>query len=345
MPWLKKFLPVVLSGLLLYLVFRDVDPVRFGTALQNLHLEMLALALLLITSHLGWKYFRWRMLLEVLAPGIPRWPVFSGMCVGILVDQILPGRVGELARSHLVGRAAGLSRTAVLGTVVVERILDLGSVLLVSLLALGALGMDNDLIRRTLAGGGILLGGLLVLLGLFLFFRPTCYRLLHRLLPERFGKPLVGLLEKLSSGFLVMGRWRNALVALAATLVMWVCIVGGYAGMLLAVDFPTPPPLHTAFVLLPLIVVGVAIPSVPAGTGIFEYVAFLALQITLPAAALATMNAEIALFALLFHLVQIAPEWLAGLYCLHREYRGLSLGAALERIKGIRDPAPGETTP
>ena len=44
--------------------------------------------------------------------------------IGYLANNILPARLGELVRSHALGEGEGISRTTVLGTVVVERIVD-----------------------------------------------------------------------------------------------------------------------------------------------------------------------------------------------------------------------------
>ena len=44
--------------------------------------------------------------------------------IGYLANNVLPARLGELVRSHALGEGEGISRTTVLGTVVVERIVD-----------------------------------------------------------------------------------------------------------------------------------------------------------------------------------------------------------------------------
>ena len=57
--------------------------------------------------------------------------------VGYLANNILPARLGELVRSHALGEGEGISRTTVLGTVVVERIVD--TVMVVAIAAVGVL--------------------------------------------------------------------------------------------------------------------------------------------------------------------------------------------------------------
>ena len=47
------------------------------------------------------------------------------LLVGYLANNILPARLGELVRSHYLGDREGISRASALGTVVVERVVDL----------------------------------------------------------------------------------------------------------------------------------------------------------------------------------------------------------------------------
>ena len=54
------------------------------------------------------------------------------LLVGYLLNNILPARLGELVRSHYLGDREGISRTSALGTVVVERVVDLVAVVAIA---------------------------------------------------------------------------------------------------------------------------------------------------------------------------------------------------------------------
>ena len=66
---------------------------------------------------------RWRALLAPIAP-LPYRRVLGYTYIGYLANNVLPARLGELYRSHALGEGEGVSRTTVLGTVVVERVVD-----------------------------------------------------------------------------------------------------------------------------------------------------------------------------------------------------------------------------
>ena len=61
--------------------------------------------------------------------------------VGYLANNVLPARLGELVRSHALGEGEGMSRTTVLGTVVVERVVDTVIVVGLAALAVVVLGV------------------------------------------------------------------------------------------------------------------------------------------------------------------------------------------------------------
>jgi glycosyltransferase 2 family protein len=74
-------------------------------------------------SDLTFRAIRWRGLLAPFRRvALPR--VLAYLLVGYLANNVLPARLGELVRSHVVGDREGLSRATVLGTIVVERIVD-----------------------------------------------------------------------------------------------------------------------------------------------------------------------------------------------------------------------------
>lgn len=331
---MKKLIPFIISIFLLFLVFQNVDLPQFWQTFQSIQPGYLFLSIACIFLSLFLKFWRWRALLVAIEQSIRAWPIFSSMSLGILMDLILPGKVGELLRAHLVGSKTDLSRSKIFGTIVLERLFDLSTVIAISAIAIPFFGLKNNLLAESLVLSGFILGGLISFLALFLFARSRLYSLIHYFLPEKISEKVVPLLENLSQGVLSVSHWRQSLLALAGTILMWSSYIVGFMLLLFAVPFEPPAPYYTAFVLLLLTAIGVALPTVPGGMGIYEYAAFLALSITMPVA-VEPMHAEIAVFAILFHLVQIGPELIIGFYCLQREYRGLSWQEAFTRMKSI----------
>ncbi len=105
----------------------------------------------------GARAARWRWLLRPIKS--VRYPRMLGYTyLGYLANNVLPARLGELFRSHAAGEGEGISRTTVLGTVVVERVVD--TVIVVGLGALAVVVLSV----RGIMSSAVLLGAAFVAL-------------------------------------------------------------------------------------------------------------------------------------------------------------------------------------
>src|SRR5688572_33126087 len=66
---------------------------------------------------------RWKYLLEPLGPTRFR-TVFRTTVIGFAASAVLPARAGEVIRPYLLARQEGLSATATFATIIIERLLD-----------------------------------------------------------------------------------------------------------------------------------------------------------------------------------------------------------------------------
>jgi hypothetical protein len=111
------------------------------------------------------RAMRWRVLLGGIA-SVPLSRVTAYMLVGYLANNVLPGRAGELVRSLYVGDRERVSRTSVLGTVLVERVLDVVVLLAVCTLAWWIGGHVGALSTLLAIAAGVTLMALLVLVAI-----------------------------------------------------------------------------------------------------------------------------------------------------------------------------------
>ena len=94
---------------------------------------------------------RWRALLAPIAP-LPYRRVLGYTYIGYLANNVLPARLGELYRSHALGEGEGVSRTTVLGTVVVERVVDTVMVVAIAAVAVLVLSVRGAMSSAVLLG-------------------------------------------------------------------------------------------------------------------------------------------------------------------------------------------------
>ena len=161
---LRTAVIVLLSiGLLaLFLRGAHLDVVWAEIRLANTGFIALATATTIMT--MVWRALRWQYLLEPI--GHARFiPAFRTTTIGFAASAVLPARAGEVIRPYLLARQEGLSATATFATIIIERLLDLTSVMMLFGVAILASGVDVGR-EVKLAGaivGAIALAGLAVL--------------------------------------------------------------------------------------------------------------------------------------------------------------------------------------
>jgi uncharacterized protein (TIRG00374 family) len=292
----------------------------------------LALALILVTTAV--KVARWAILLRPCRLRGTPFRLCRVLLIGQMANSFLP-RLGDVLRAVLLGPDARGGVPAVLGTILVEKVLDgiLGLVLLVGL------GLWTPLpawIRGPVVGLAVLTGSLLFLLVVaFLALTGTgrigaspWWRSCHlrwRHLSGRLPWGLGQRTERLVTAFVQgMGLFRvpaDAALALGLSAVVWALSALTNVVTLEALGIEAPG--WTAWLVVVTGYAATFLPTVPAQLGVFEYSAVLSLTAggVAPELALA--------FALVLHLlVQLPPATLGPLSMLAEGLDWGRLGAA-----------------
>ena len=130
---LKYALPAALMVVLLYFAFRSVKWSDFTSGLQSTNFAFVLLSMLCGLMAFVFRAMRWKLLMRPLDPQI-RFPrIFDGVCIGNLANCALPF-AGEFARCAVVStKKAGFDKT--LGTIALERVWDLISIVIIVILA------------------------------------------------------------------------------------------------------------------------------------------------------------------------------------------------------------------
>src|SRR5690606_37503641 len=192
---------------------------------------------------------------------------------------LLPARAGELLRPYMLARKEGLSATAPVATVIVERLLDTLTVQVrfaAYLLAFdpGTARADEATFGQVKVGGALAPGACLAALTLLFFIagKPALLErveaVLTRLLPDRLAARRSRLLRMFADGLAIVRQPRRLFAALVLSVPLWLSIAGGI--WLVTRAFQIDMPFAGSFVLLALLVVGVAVPT-PGAIGGFHY--------------------------------------------------------------------------
>src|SRR5579864_6265696 len=128
------WLGLLLAGVCLYFAFRGISFQQLWDALTRARPWPIFLALALYFFEYLLRSERWAVLLKPIRPIAASqllWPMF----IGYFANNVLPLRMGELIRAHLCGTKFKISRTASLGTILLERLCDTISFLTTFLVA------------------------------------------------------------------------------------------------------------------------------------------------------------------------------------------------------------------
>ncbi len=315
---------------LLALFFRGMDFGALGRALTGARwLPLLGLVVVTVLLY-AVRAWRWGALLAPLAPvGIG--DLFSATMVGFASGLLVP-RAGEILRPWLVSRRHPIPTSAGFATIILERLIDLVTVLVLFAVYLFVLPAPSAQITgplmETLKVGGALTGaGALAILVFLLALHANAERvvgLIEKLTaraPRFIREQVARLLRSFSEGLAVLRAPlpHLALVALQS-FAIWLLIAFGFYLNHLA--FSIDLPYHATFLLIAFLVVGVAIPT-PGMVGGFHAFYLLCLSQVFGVAREPAAAAGIAA-----HALSNLPVLVLGLALLGRE--GLSLGRVAE---------------
>jgi uncharacterized protein (TIRG00374 family) len=304
--------------------------------------------LLLAVAATGATYvvraLRWQYLLAPIGPTHFS-TAFRTTVIGFAATFLLPARAGEVIRPYLLARREGLNATAAFATIILERLLDLITVLLlfawfVLTAAPDAVSGDPAQFARVKLGGlaaaGMALAGSAVLFTLA-GHPERMGRLalsVERVLPTRLAHAVARFVETFAQGLAVMRQPRRMVIALALSVPLWLAIAFGI--WLTSQAFHITFPFQASFLVTTLLVVGVAVPT-PGAVGGFHLAYQIAAEVFFGAPAERAVGAAIVL-----HAISFVPVTLLGIYFMARE--GLTLAGA-RRMAEERRPEPEPGTP
>jgi uncharacterized protein (TIRG00374 family) len=257
-----------ISIVALWLVLRGVDLARTGEVLARADLRWIGLAAVFLSTDLALRALRWQRLLRPIAK--VRYPPMLGyLLVGYLANNVLPARLGELVRSHYLGDREGISRASALGTVVVERVVDLVAVVAIASVALLILSVRGVVASAVLVGAGVAGLFLVVLaLGIVAHRLPGVDRV--RAAVERWPQ-VRELASKLQGGLAVAGRPRTLAEALAVSAAAWTVAILAWAAVGQSIGLQLS--IGQAALIASGVALASAVPAGPSNLGTFEFAA------------------------------------------------------------------------
>jgi glycosyltransferase 2 family protein len=336
-PGVRTVLILLLTLGLLGFAFRNTDLAGVWAETRRADGALLLLALVLTALAYVARAWRWQSLLAPIGP--TRFVnAFTTTVIGFAASFLLPARAGEVIRPYLLARRENMNPSSAFATIVLERLLDLATVLLlfagfVLTVGPGVISGDPDHLARVKVGGGVAalaaVGALALLFGLAGHPERLGRAALRieRVLPARLARIVAAFVETFAQGLAVLRDAARLVAALALSFPMWIAIAAGI--WLTSRAFHITYPYPASFLVMTILVVGVAAPTPGAIGGfhaayIFAVTTFFGVSADRAAAA-----------ALVLHAISFVPVTLLGIVFMMRE------GLTFDGARRLAQEAPG----
>ncbi len=248
------------------------------------------------------RAWRWVFLLRPFAT-VPLNTIMKAAFTGFAAIQLMPLRTGEVARPYLLARYAGVSKSAVFGTIAIERVID---GLLVSLWLSAALftisSSDSPYVwGLRLIPPAIFTSALLLLLA-FYRWPETIRRLLRRtlgLVSNRIADGVTGVLDRFHQGLGILPERKNLWAFIFASIAYWGTNAVAFHSLARGCGIDLS--LLGAVAGMGCLAVGILLPAGPGYFGNFQVAVLIAVEMFVPSAG---DRGQTAVFIFLLYLLQ-----------------------------------------
>ena len=131
---ITSIIPILISISCLYVFYIKVDDFsNFFNEIKNANYFYIIFATLLLFITVWFRSIRWKNLLD---SDSKIYTLFKIQMIGYFSNNVLPFRAGELLRSFLVSDKGKISKSYALGTIIMERFLDMLMLLLMTVICI-----------------------------------------------------------------------------------------------------------------------------------------------------------------------------------------------------------------
>ncbi len=333
----KMYLSLIIGGLfsagMLYLAFRNVPMAELTAYIGTIGYAWIVPTVIIGILAFVLRAVRWQLILKE-SISLNFWQAFHPLMIGFMMNCVLPGRVGELARPVILKKEQDLPMATGLATIAVERIFDIGFLIALFALSFSTVSSQPDLditfgdwqlnsgTLQMLAWAMIRLSFVL-LAGIGMLAVPFTRRWIVTLVNASFN--VVGklgprakkfsdkmehifnvIIEGFADGLRLVGRPKRMLACLGLTVLIWA--LSALAYYVFAFGCPGIDLTFTQMITVMVVICFfIALPSVPGFWGLWEAGGVFALALF----GVATKDA--AGFTLVNHAAQLFPVIVVGM--------------------------------
>ena len=279
---LKYIASLSFAGLIIYLLFRNQDPVALIEKISEVEFGWVILSMIFG----GWAYInrglRWIVLIDALGYQSSKINSVSAVSVGYFTNMFIP-RAGEISRCTALNRVEKIPVDKLFGTILVERVIDFA--FLISLFLL-TLILKFDLILKFFSELGSQSSGsevsnstkYYVLLAIILFFGLTYYFLKKWIVKTVFYDKIIEFIQGLKEGFKSIKKMKRKSAFWFHTFSIWIMYFLMTYICFQAIPETSHLSISDGLFLLVLGGIGMVIPT-PGGVGSYHAIVMIGLSV------------------------------------------------------------------
>jgi len=307
--WIRHLTGGGITLLCLFVFFRQINFSDVLNALKNFHWVYLIFGLGSLAFGYVMRIIRWSMMLKAAGARATFRNCSAPFLGSIALNNVLPLRLGDLVRALVFPRSMGISKTTATSSLIVERLIDLITLLLS--LAIGLFTIQEIVLPSELKASAVslaIIGG--VSLVLVFFFSGSLGRFFTRRAASETDasksslKRIYETLASLLHGFDIMSRPRLLLSMLAVSMLVWTGESGLFYFVLLGAGLDGSP--LVALLVMSVATLSTLVPSSPGYVGPFHLAAFTAISLV------GATAAQAGSYAVIVHLALWLPTTLVG---------------------------------
>jgi uncharacterized protein (TIRG00374 family) len=294
----KVIVGILISVILVYLSVRGINLQDVFRDLKKIQLTYVIFFILLIILMQWLRSYRWGVILQPMEK-IDQFSLFSVTSVGFLAIASIPARIGELARPYLISKRSSIKMSSALGTILIERVLDGFTVLAIAVIVLLLTDLPPWMIRSSIIFF-LLASGMFCFIIFLILRRDTALRLINRILskvPGKFAHKIDEVIHHFIDGFQIITNIKFLFYLFFLSALIWLVDVVAIYMLLKAFGFTLP--VMASFVVMIILIVGIAIPTAPGYIGNWHFACVLALSF------FGLAKAEALSFAIVYHFLSM----------------------------------------
>lgn len=297
---------IVISIVCLYFAFRGINIKESLEVVKNINVLYFVISLILSIIIIALRGLRWECFIPLKKP-IKKRTVVMATYIGYMGNNILPAKLGEVARAYILGVKEDVSKSALIASVVTERLFDVitgGVILCLSVIFIP--NLPQTVTYAAIALFVLSIVGFLVLIFL-VWKRDFAHKVFHKvfgILPKNIGDKLILFSCNFIDGIGFKNDAKHIFLIFFYTILYLIGQILTISFLLMAFDIKASPII--ALFMFAVGGFGFAVPSAPSGIGPFEWAIIFGLSL------IGVDRTVAAPYALVYHMMGILPIVIIG---------------------------------